>query len=90
MDKPTDYKLKKGTIRRQYFECGFEAGANCTITHIKNSLKQDQTINYTDIIKILHNMKIPSEHSLTEFEKIKHKYLSSENLKKRQIGRAHV
>jgi hypothetical protein len=82
--KLTSYKLKKGTIRRKFFECGFEAGRNCTITAIKNSLKPDQLIRYSEMIKFLNELTLATDSSLKEFDKIKHKHLALDTLRKRK------
>ena len=78
------YKLKKGTIRRKFFECGFEAGLNCTIAAIRNSLKPDQIIRYTEMLKFLDELILPADAHLKEFDKIKHKHLSQDELRKRK------
>ena len=78
------YKLKKGTIRRKFFECGFEAGLNCTIAAIRNSLKPDQVIRYTEMLKFLDELILPADAHLKEFDKIKHKHLSQDELRKRK------
>ena len=65
------YKLKKGTIRRKFFECGFEAGRNCTIAAIQNSLKPDQVIRYSEMMKFLDELTLSKEAPFKEFDKIK-------------------
>jgi hypothetical protein len=83
VDNTLEYKLKKGTVRRKFFECGFEAGQNCTIAAIKNSLNPDQVIKYSDMIKFLNELTISKEAPFKEFDKIKHKHLTIETLKKK-------
>lgn len=81
------YKLKKGTVRRKFFECGFEAGFNCTITAIQNSLKPDQVIRYSEMMKFLNELTISKDAPFKEFDKIKHKHLTIDTLKKKNTRR---